>query len=489
MRLSTRGLSKVYGTSRVVDQIDFDLAAGEIRALVGENGAGKSTFIKMIAGATVPSHGAVFLDGRPLPVGEPARVRRAGVTVVYQEFTLVPELSVAENIFLGQEQGSLWLRREPMRRRAGAILADLDVHVDPAALVADLNMGHRQMVEVARAVLADAQVVIFDEPTAALSASEVQKLLRIIQRIAERGTSIIYVSHRLEEVLAAAHTVTVLRDGRHVATEPTEGCDRARLVRLMVGRDLADEYPPRAQPTREPLLVVRNLSAPPRFRDLSFDVRRGEIVGIAGLVGSGRTTVGLALGGAIRSTGSISLGGQPLRQGAPAAALRRGIAYVTEDRKGKGIFAMLATDENLAMSELSAWARYGWLRRRDWRPRVEAVARQVDLRTDLQQVAGTLSGGNQQKALLGRYLLNPPAVLILDEPTRGVDVGARAEIYAIMNDLTRKGIGIIMISSDLGEILGMSDRILVMREGRLSGELTRDAATAESVMTLATKAV
>lgn len=486
-RLSARQVSKVYGATPVLNRLDFDLDAGEIRALVGENGAGKSTFIKIVSGAVLPSDGTVTLDGAALPLGSPYEVRRRGVSVVYQELTLVPDMTVTDNVFLGRELGSGLLRHAQMRHAARAILDDLHADVDPAAPVRELNIAQQQMVEIARALLFDAKVLILDEPSATLSPGEVDGLFSVLRRLSGRGIGVIYVSHRLEEIAALAHSVTVLRDGRHVATEPVANCDRAKLIRLMVGRDLSEEFPARSGACGAPLLEVKRLSAPPRFSDVSLTLHHGEILGVAGLVGAGRTSMALALVGALRARGEMALKGRITRFGSPAAAIRGGMSYVTEDRKARGVFSLLGTDENIAMSQLSTFATAGWLFNHEWRRRAQSAADRVDLRaTDLRQPAGTLSGGNQQKALLARYLLRPPAVLIVDEPTRGVDIGARSEIYRILNELTQTGVGILMISSDLQEVLGMSDRVVVMRDGRTTGELSRSHATAERVMALAT---
>jgi ABC-type sugar transport system ATPase subunit len=486
MRLAARDLSKSYVGVTVVSNLSFDLEAGEVRALVGENGAGKSTFIKMLSGAVVPDAGEVTLDGLRLPPGDPLTVRARGLSIVYQEFTLVPDLTVAENVFLGREQGGAWLRRASMGAAAAEILADLGVPLDPRAPVRALSVAHQQMVEIARALVTDARVLILDEPSATLSGAEVESLFAVIRRLKTRGLAVIYVSHRLEEIFALADTVTVLRDGRHVVTAPVASLTRETLIRHMVGRDVTEEFPARMPRPGKTVLRLQSLSAPPRFDDVSIDVREGEIVGLAGLVGAGRTSLALATIGAIRSTGSVEVSGVPARFPTPAHAIARGVAYVTEDRKARGLFPLMGLDENIVVTHLSRFARGGLLSPSRQRAQVAAIVRSFDIRAArLTQPAATLSGGNQQKALVARYLVRPPHVLILDEPTRGVDVGARAEIYRTMNRLTDDGLGILMISSDLPEVLGMSDRIIVMREGRTTGEVTRADATAERVMALA----
>ncbi len=485
-RLDAQGLTKAYAGVTVLRGVDLALDAGEVRALVGENGAGKSTLIKILSGAVMPDAGVVRLDDAPLPLGDPLATRRRGLSVVYQEFTLVPELSVAENVFLGRETGRPLLRGGEMRRRAQQILDELGVAVDARARVAGLSVAHQQMVEIARALVTDAKVLILDEPSATLSGAEVDTLFAVIRRLRARGLGIVYVSHRLDEIFALVDSVTVLRDGAHVITAPVGDLTRESLIRYMVGRDVAEEFPARQPALGAPVLTVTHLSAPPRFADVSLTVRAGEIVGVAGLVGAGRTSAALAMVGALPAFGDVAVNGQRRRFRSPVEAIAGGVAYVTEDRKAMGLFAMLGVDENITMTHLSQFTRAGLLSPARARAAAGAAAREFDLRAaSLSQPAGTLSGGNQQKALVARYLVRPPNVLILDEPTRGVDVGARAEIYRTMNRLTDRGLGILMISSDLPEVLGMSDRVVVMRSGRTVGELARGEATPERVMALA----
>jgi len=488
-RLEAARLSKSYGPVRVLHGLDLVLDGGEIHALVGENGAGKSTFIKILSGAVVPDEGAVTLDGERLPSGDPLAVRDRGVSTVHQEFTLVRGLSVTDNVFLGRERGGVILRSAEMRREVQTVLDSLGVHIDPSALAGTLSVAHQQMVEIARALSTAARVIILDEPSATLSDVEVEVLFGVLRRLKAQGLAILYVSHRLDEIFALADRVTVLRDGRLVETAPIASWTRQTLIRAMVGRDVAEEYPRRHPSPGEAALELEHLAAPPRFRDVSLSVRAGEIVGLAGLVGAGRTSVALAIMGAIPSQGEIRIDGQRRRFASPSEALDAGVAYVTEDRKQHGMFLQMGTGENMTIASLARFARRGVLSNGRARAAASAAGRHFDVRAaSLSQPAGTLSGGNQQKALLARFVLDPadpPRLLIIDEPTRGVDVGARVEIYRIMNELTANGLAILVISSDLPEILGMSDRIVVMREGRTTGELTREQATAERVMALA----
>ena len=489
MFVAARGLSKSYGGITVLADLDLEIGTGEIRALVGENGAGKSTFIKILTGAVVPDAGEVSLDGRPLPPGDPLRTRDRGVSVVYQEFTLVPDLTVAENVFLGRESGGLWLRRAAMRRQAQTVLDDLGVVIDAGQRVRTLSVAHQQMVEIARALVTDAKLLVLDEPSATLTDAEVTALFATLRRLRDKGLAILYVSHRLDEIFSLADSVTVLRDGRHVVTAPVTSFTRDTLIRHMVGRDVSEEFPSRQPAPGATVFEVVELSAPPRFRNASLSVAAGEIVGVSGLVGAGRTSMALAAIGALPATGTVRVAGRGVRFQSPSDAIRQGVAYVTEDRKGRGLFPLLSLDENITVTHLARFTRGGLVSARRRRDHVARAIRELDIRASgPAQPAGTLSGGNQQKALVARYLVESPRVLILDEPTRGVDVGARAEIYRTMNRLTASGLGILMISSDLPEILGMSDRIIVMRDGRTVGELSRADATSERVMALAAAA-
>jgi ABC-type sugar transport system ATPase subunit len=487
--LSAASLSKSFPGVRALEGVDLELRPGEVHALLGENGAGKSTLIKILGGALMPDAGEARLDGQPLPLGDPLAVRRRGVSIVYQELTLVPELTAAENIFLGRERGRPLLRRREMARAAQALLDGLGARIAPGAPVRALSLAQQQLVEIARALAGESKVIILDEPSATLSDPEVERLFAVLRGLRARGLGVVYISHRLEEIFAIADRVTVLRDGRRVASSPVADVDRAQLIRWMVGRDLREEFPPRAPAPGDAVLEVRGLACPPRFTDVSFTVRRGEIVGLAGLVGAGRTSVALALFGALPGVrGEVRLDGRPVRFASPADALRAGMGYVTEDRRRRGLFRVLSAGANITISFLRSLAPLGILSPGRERPAAAAAAKEFDVRAaaGLAQPAGTLSGGNQQKLLLARLLLRPRRLLVLDEPTRGIDVGAKAEIYGIMNRLTAQGLGILMISSELPEVLGMSDRVVVMHEGRTAGELSRAQATPERVMELAT---
>lgn len=485
--LAVAGLARSFPGVRALDGVDFELVGGEVHALVGENGAGKSTLIKALGGAITPDRGEMTLEGRRLPIGDPLEARRRGISIVHQELALVPELSAAENIFLGCEEGRPLLRRAQMSRAAQELLDELGAHVPADAPVRTLSVAQRQTVEIARALRGESKVLILDEPSATLSGVEVERLFAVLRKLRERGLGILYVSHRLEEIFAIADRVTVLRDGRRVVTAGLDGVERPQLIRWMVGRDVSEEFPPRSPSIGAAVLDVRGLSCPPRFSDVSFQVRQGEVVGLAGLVGAGRTSVALALFGALEARGEVRLEGREARFDGPCAAIDAGLGYVTEDRKARGLFPLLGAGENITMSYLRSFTRRGLLSPALQQAAAAGAAKEFDLRAaGLDQTAATLSGGNQQKLLLARYLLRPRKLLILDEPTRGIDVGAKAEIYAVMNRLTDAGLAILMISSELPEVLAMSDRVVVMHEGRTRGVLARAEATPERVMELAT---
>jgi ribose transport system ATP-binding protein len=489
-QLLMSGIAKSYPGVQALDGVSFEVRAGEIHALVGENGAGKSTLIKVLGGAVVADAGDVTLDGERLPQGDPLLARRRGVNIIYQEFTLVPELTVAENIFLGREvTRGPFLNQGAMEKEARALLDRLGAPISPGAVVSTLSVAHQQLVEIARALATQSKMLVLDEPTATLSLQETKRLFEVLRDLKGQGLGVIYISHRLEEIFEVADRVTVLRDGKTVATSDIRNVDRAQLIKWMVGRDLSEEFPAR-QPEPGPVVFeVRNLACPPFLAQASFQLRKGEIVGLAGLVGAGRTSLGLALFGAMRTAvrGEILLNEKPARFASPAKALEAGVAYLTEDRKARGILPWMGCDQNMTIAHLQEFASGGFISKDRERRTAAKSAESFQLRSaGLDQPAGTLSGGNQQKLLLARYLMKPLRVLILDEPTRGIDVGAKAEIYRLMNQLTEQGLAILMISSELPEILGMSDRIVVMHEGVTRGELSRAEATAERVMELAT---
>jgi rhamnose transport system ATP-binding protein len=486
--LALEGIAKSFPGVRALDGARFDVRAGEVHALLGENGAGKSTLIKIMSGVHEPDAGTVELDGRPVRLASPEAAQRAGVATIYQELLLFPELSVAENIFAGHapRRGGRFgpIDWAAMRARAREILASLEVHdLDVDRTVGSLSVGNRQRVEIAKALSRSARVLIMDEPTAALTEADVARLFAIVRLLKARGVGIVYISHRLVEVFELADRVTVLRDGRYVGTRDVAGTREDELIAMMVGRTLDALFPKTAAEIGPPVLEVRGLSGRPHLRDISLTLRRGEIVGLAGLVGSGRSELAQAVFGvAPPDAGEIRLDGRPARIRDPRDAIRHGIAYVPEDRGQQGLVRPMRLRENVSLAVLRRLARVGFVdRAAEAGLAAESIRRFAIRATGVDQVVGKLSGGNQQKVVLGKWLATRPRVLIMDEPTRGIDVGAKAEIHRLMSELAGQGMAILMISSELPEVLGMSDRVLVMREGRIAAEFPRERATQEAV--------
>ncbi|RKT86273.1 ribose transport system ATP-binding protein [Saccharopolyspora antimicrobica] len=484
------GVSKTYPGVRALDAVDFDLRPGEVHVLLGENGAGKSTLIKMIAGAHRPDTGEIRVDGRPVRFHGPEDAERLGIATIHQEMALVPQLTVAENIYLGRPPRRFGvIDRREMRRRAAELIErmGLDLHVD--AVVGELGVAHRQLVEIAKALSLDTRFLIMDEPTAVLSRAEVDRLFGIVGDLTAQDVGVVFISHLLGEVAEIGDRVSVLRDGAKVAEVPAD-TDPDELVRLMVGRTVDHQYPPREAEIGEVQLEVRGLTSHGVLADIGFTARAGEVVGIGGLVGAGRTELVRALFGADGyDEGEVLVGGEPIPSGDIAAARAAGLALVPEDRAGQGLVLGASVAENLGLATLSDRTRAGLVDLAGQRRAAAESVQRLRIRTaGLDQPALTLSGGNQQKIVIGKWLLAQPRVLILDEPTRGIDVGARAEIYELINELARAGTTVLVVSSDLPELLGLSDRVLVLADGRLRGELNGAEATQERVLALAVSA-
>jgi ABC-type sugar transport system ATPase subunit len=486
--LRLTGIEKSFPGVKAIRSADIDVRAGEIHALVGENGAGKSTLIKVITGAHQPDAGQIELAGQAARITRPSDALAAGVAAIYQEFNLVPALTVRENIFLGREPvHRSFCQPRAERAETLAVLERLEADIDPESPARDLHVAHQQLVEIARALLADARLLIMDEPTAALTPREVERLFAVLADLREQGRGVLFISHRLDEVLRIADRVTVMRDGETLGTWARADLTRERLIELMVGRPLDQEFPRRRVKLGDDLLVVEDLHGE-GVHGVSFTVRRGEVLGIAGLVGAGRTELARLIFGADRRTsGRIFLAGWPLKLRSPREAIRSGIALLTEDRKGQGLVLGLGARDNFALPNLDHWSRGGWINQRREDRAFTRFVEALNIRVaGPHQPAGHLSGGNQQKLLVARWLERDARLLIFDEPTRGIDVGAKYEMYLLMGELAARGKAIMMISSELPEILGLSDRILVMHGGRITGEIRHVAsATQEQVLEMA----
>jgi rhamnose transport system ATP-binding protein len=488
--LDARHISKSFAGLRALDRVSFDHRPGEVHALVGENGAGKSTLIKIMTGAERADAGALIVDGVPVPHIDPHTTRELGIAAIYQQPALFPDLTVAENIALSLERGGWWRRIDHggRRRRASALLDRIGVTLDPDRRVADLTMPEQQVVEIAKAIGADARIVIMDEPTASLSEREVTRLFAVIARLRVAGVGIIYISHRLEEIASIADRITVLRDGHTVATHNRGDVTRADVIRMMVGRELAAVFPKRDVEIGETFIEVTDLSnARAGVRHVSLSVRRGEILGIAGLVGSGRTQLAETIFGLTPADhGAITIDGTAVRIQSPSDAISLGIGYVPEDRRQHGVVLDMSIAANASLASLPSVAKRGLIQRCMEAARASEYVESLRIKTpSVDGEVGSLSGGNQQKVALARWLATNPSLLILDEPTQGVDVGSKAEIHRLMQQLVERGMAIIMISSELPEILGMSDRIAVMVAGTIVTIMPRASANADNVMAAA----
>jgi ribose transport system ATP-binding protein len=486
-----RGIGKRFPGVQALKDARITLHAGEVLCLAGENGAGKSTLMKILAGAQQPDEGEIVYLGEPVRFRSPHHAQTLGISMIYQEFNLVPQLSVAENIFLGRAPtrgGTPMIDWRAMNRMAEESLARIGVKLDVRRPVVSLSIAEQQMVEIAKALSIDARVIVMDEPSATLTDHELEHLFELIRNLRRQQLGVIYISHRLEEIFAIGTTVCIMRDGEHEGTYPVHELEREDIIRKMVGRDLKDEFPKEVFERGRERLRVEGLTRRPAFQDVSFSLHEGEIVGLTGLVGAGRTEVARAIFGADPpDAGSISLDGAPLRAASPRQAIAAGIGLLTEDRKQQGLVLGMTVRENTTMANLSAVCSGPFLRAREERAAASRYVDELRIKTPgIEQAAQFLSGGNQQKVVLAKWLFTESRVLIFDEPTRGIDVGAKAEIYKLMNELIRRGAAILMISSELPEILGMCDRILVMHEGRITGELSRAEATQEAIMRLAT---
>jgi rhamnose transport system ATP-binding protein len=489
-RLVLEGATKSFGAVVALGDGSITLYPGEAHALLGENGAGKSTLVKIIGGVYRPDSGALTIDGAPVQFTGPAEAQSAGVAIIYQEPSLFPDLTVAENIFMGRQPltGGRRIDRRAMERSAREMFARLGVQLDPSRPARGLSVADQQIVEIAKALSMDAKVLVMDEPTAALTTVEVLRLFDVITTLREQGAAVLFISHRLEEVYVCCQRVTIMRDGRFVRSAPVEEVSIDDIIRSMVGRDLEALFPKTETAPGDVVLEVRDLTKAGVFHDISFSVRAGEIVALAGLVGAGRSEVARAVFGIDRrDAGSVQISGRALPNGDARSAMAAGMALVPEDRRQQGLVMDLGIDQNVALASLSRLRRLGLIFRSSERKMAATWAGRLQLKYGrLRNAASTLSGGNQQKVVLAKWLARGPQLLIIDEPTRGIDVGTKAEVHRILDGLVADGMAVLMISSELPEVLGMADRVIVLREGRITAELARADADEQSIMRAAT---
>ena len=486
--LQIRGLTKRFPGVLALDRVDLDVRRAEVHGLLGENGAGKSTLIKILTGAIQPDAGEIVFDGKRLEDLTPRRAMDAGIACIYQELNLIPHLTVAENIFLGRElrlvNGTFVKDNAGMVEAAARLLEDLGLHFDPRMKVGKLGIGHQQMVEICKAVSTNARLLIMDEPTSSLSAKETEDLFRIIGQLRAKDVTMLFISHHLEEAKLLCGTSTVLRDGRKVSDLDMAEVTVDQIIRQMVGREITDKFPKVPAPRREEALSVEHLVRRDVLHDISLKVYAGEVLGLAGLVGSGRTELARAIVGADPiDGGTIRVFGKEVRIGSPRDAIHRGIALLTEDRKDQGLILIQDVAFNITLVRLEQHARFGLLNRRKMRELSAGLVKDLSIRPpDIRRMVGHLSGGNQQKVVIAKWLCSKARIFIFDEPTRGIDVGAKVEVYQLINQLVKEGAAVVIICSEMPEVLGMADRILVMHEGRISGELSREEATQEKIM-------
>ncbi len=489
--LEMRGITKTYPGVQALERVDFSVQRGEIHALVGENGAGKSTLMKILAGVVGRDDGEIVFDGREINPKTPAEAQGLGISLVHQELSLAPNLTVAENIFVRREPSRLgMINWRELNAKTRALLDEFELSVAPDTPVNRLSLATRQVVEIGKALSVDAKLLALDEPTSSLETNEVEHLFALIRRLAARGLGIVYITHKMDEIFRLADRITVLRDGRFAGARERGETNPDEIIRMMVGRELEHLYPPKASRAGEVVFELRALTARGKFQDVNLHVRRGEILGLAGLIGSGRSEAMMAAVGHIAAdAGEVWLDGARARIDSPRDALRHGIVYSPEDRKLQGLFLAQSVQANIIAANLTQCSASGLLRSSVARSLSEGFVRDLAIKTpDLEKPVGALSGGNQQKVLLAKWLATKPRVLVVDEPTRGVDVGSKSEIHHLLRQFTERGGAVMMISSELPEILGMSDRIVVFHEGRVAGELSGGEASEEKIMRLATGA-
>ena len=489
--LKMQGISKSFGTVKALQNINIEAYGGEVLALLGENGAGKSTLMKILSGVYTKDTGKIFIEGEEVFPHNIKEAEKLGVSIIHQELSVLPNLTVAENIFLGNEKFSKFTRRinkSIINERSALFLEQIGCKVNPNTLVKDVNVGDRQMIEIAKALTKNSRIIIMDEPTTALTDVETKKLFEVIERLKEKGIAIIYISHRMEELFAICDRVTVLRDGQYVGDVKTSEIDQDGLIAMMVGRKLEDQFPYKKVKGGKTLLKVENLQYKNKVNNVTFDIKSGEILGIAGLMGSGRTELAKTIFGEYKKdSGNVFVDDVKVNINSPKEGIKNGICYVSEDRKGEGLILDMTVGENMSLSNLAAYENsLKKIDRKKEKEDIKEYIKKLSVKTPSEgQLIKKLSGGNQQKAILAKWIMLSPKVLIIDEPTKGIDVGAKKEIYEVLNELKSDGKAIIMISSDMPEVLGISDRILVMHEGKISGELSREEANQETIMAYA----
>ena len=497
--LDMKNISKTFGNVQALKGVSLDLYAGEVLALMGENGAGKSTLMNILSGSLQPTEGEIYLNGEKVVVPDPITAKKLGIAKIHQELQIVPELSVAENIFLGRWKTSAGpaVDFKAMKDEAKVYLDMLDVHVDPSKKLKDLRIGEQQLVEIAKAISLNSKIIVMDEPTSAISEKEAEKLFTIIRRLRGEGKGIIYITHRMEEIFKIADRLTVMRDGQYIGTVKAAETSKDEIIRMMVGRDMSEQYPKDPTEKGEVALEVKNLTYTPpmgsfrrSLKNISLKVRHGEVLGIAGLAGAGRSEFFECLAGVHHgdTRGEIIIEGRPVTIKTPADATRAGISFATEDRKGSGLVLQRSIGENMSLPLLKKFSSMFFMKHQEekkvWQEQMEALRVKAP---SYKTLASSLSGGNQQKVVLARWLMTHPKILLLDEPTRGIDVGAKAEIYQLINNLAKQGMAIIVVSSELPEVIGISDRIVTFCEGELTGEFMQEDATQEKLLQSATR--
>lgn len=490
MRIEMRGIDKSFGSNQVLKQAGFTLESGEVHALMGENGAGKSTLMKILTGVYTKDAGTALVDGKEVNYKNPQEAEKAGIVFIYQELNVMFDLTVEENLFMGKEiHGKFGIcDKKAMQKKAQEALNILGVNISPKTVMAELSVGQQQMVEICKALMADAKVIIMDEPTAALTQSETVALFKVIESLRKKGVSMVYISHRMEEIFELCDRITVLRDGSYIGVKNIPETNMNEIVKMMIGREIGERYPSRNVKIGKEVLKVKELTRKGTFHDVNFSVRAGEVLGVSGLMGAGRTEIMQAIFGNLSyESGTIEIDGKEVKISNPRQAMEHGIGFITEDRKTEGLMLDKSIRENISLCNLRRISKSSVISREAEKNMVAEAIKDLHIKCfGSYHECNNLSGGNQQKVVLAKWILTNPKILILDEPTRGVDIGAKKEIYSIINKLAAQGVAIIMVSSELPEVLGMSDNIMVVREGEVRGIISYEEANQERVMTLAT---